>query len=256
MFAVLLPSQLPKQPFWKKWFYKPTQPQIEKNPVFGGGFFYTVRIYPQKTGAYDLSALPQLLGICCKRLLMTEPDALALPPVCAPFSPKLYPYIVFLNTVQRFLRENITAYRTETLGIADVNGLFAARLTEHLPTVRQMFVYTCAPEKYAGVQEAAMQQFGATVVFCTRERIRGCDLQLICSDFSKTGVAGMLKVPQAHGTVLVGDGLLLPPAYAAKNPAGIAPMLFASALYECCNQLPLGDLCHTRLRPQKNAEIY
>ena len=256
MFAVLLPTRLPKQSFWKKWFYKSPQPQIEKIPVFGGGFFYTVRVFPQKTGEYDLSCLPQLLGICCKRLLFEHTCAPALPPSCAPFCPKLYPYIVFLNTVLRFLRENLAEYVGSTLGIADEKGLFAALLAENLPTVRQIFVYTCAPEKYECVQTAAMQRFGATIVFCTREGIRGCDLQLRCSDFSKTGIAGTLSVPQAGRTVLVGEGLVLPQSYLKKMPANIEPMCFAAALYECCNQIPLGALCHTRLRPQKNGEIY
>ncbi|MGN0519924.1 MAG: hypothetical protein ACI4LB_04220 [Candidatus Fimenecus sp.] len=230
-------------PFFRRWFSKKTQPTIEKVAVRGGALFYKVTAQADKTGYADLSFLSYTIGAAAQRILPCGALSGDLPEPLRLYLPRVFPLTLFFNTALSFLQANRAQFPNCTLGIADRNGFLQNAVCDFVPFVKSMRIFCENKANYETVQSEILSSNGLSVILCdTLDALKDCDILL--SPFEKTadGKIGTLTVFRGGKTVLAGEGVALPPEYEARRPLGTDPLLFASALYECCNVLDLRDL--------------
>ncbi|MGN0571223.1 MAG: hypothetical protein ACI4K9_03470 [Candidatus Fimenecus sp.] len=213
-----------------------------------------------KTGYADLSFLPFSVGAAAQRLLLCGDIQQELPVPLQLYAPRVFPTTLFLNTARTFLQKNRAQFLNCTFGIVDPNGILQTAVFDFVPFVKSMRIFCEDKANYEIVQSEIMASNGLSVILCdTLDALKGCDILL--SPFSTTtdGKIGTLTVFRGGKTVLAGEGVTLPSEYETRRPAGTDPLLFASALYECCNVLELRDLQYEKfvsVQATKTAGMY
>ena len=71
---------------------------------------------------------------------------------------------------------------------------------------------------------------------------------------TENGMDGVLQYGMPK-VCCAGDGCVLPAEFEARRPQGVDSVLFASALYELCNQKDLDNLRYARLKAIKSMAI-
>lgn len=254
MFAVLKVHPYQKPTFFKRLFYRSPEPIAARIPLRGGAFFYTVECFTDKRGNVRLDLLPALLGGCAQRLLWQNPTVPILPPLQT-FEPTLYPQILFLNTALDFISALSEPPVARTLGFVDPEALLQNAVVLFVRQAKTVKIYTEFPMRYDALCQEILADWGLSVIISEAEEVlRDCDLILAPFQKTETGEYGVLQygVPRR---CLVGGELELPAEYEARRPQGTDSVLFASALYELCNQKDLENLRYTRLKPIKSVAI-
>lgn len=250
MFCVLEIQPYVPLPRFRRRFAKKAQPSIEKVAVRGGAFFYKVTVQAEKNGYADVSFLPFYIGTAAQRILPCGEIRQDLPTPLRLYSPRIFPTVLFLNSARTFLQKNRVAFQNCILGIIDPNGALQTAVCDFVPFVKSMRIFCENKASYETVQSEILSSNGLSVILCdTPEALTGCDVLLSPYTVTTDGKLGTLTVLRGGKTVLAGEGIALPPEYESRRPAGTDPLLFASALYACCNALALRDLQYERFSP-------
>lgn len=250
MFCILEIKQNTSRSFIRRLFCRKVQPTVEKEAVRGGAFFYKVTVQTDKNGYADLSFLPFSLGAASQRILPRGKIIQDLPAPLQLYTPRVFPTVLFLNSARAFLQKNRAQFQNCTLGIVDPNGVLQNAVCDFVPFVKSMCIFCKNTASYETVQSEILTANGLSVILCDKpDALKGCDVFL--APFSRTanGKIGTLTVLRGDKTVLVGEGVSLPPEYEARRPAQTDVLLFASALYECCNVLDLRAMQYEKLVP-------
>ena len=260
MFCVLEIKPYIALPRFRRRFSKNTQPSIEKVAVRGGAFFYKATVQAEKNGYADLSFLPFYIGTAAQRILPCGEIRQDLPAPLRLYSPRIFPTVLFLNSARAFLQKNRVLFQNCTLGIIDPNGTLQTAVCDFVPLVKSMRIFCENKASYDTVQSEILSSNGLSVLLCvTPEALTGCDVLLSPYTVTADGQFGTLTVLRGGKTVLAGEGIALPPEYESRRPAGTDPLLFASALYACCNVLALRNLQYekfTSLSSTKTVGMY
>lgn len=261
MFCILEIQPCPRLSRFRRWFWKTPQPTVEKVAVRGGAFFYKLNVTAEKTGAVDLSFLPQTLGAAAKRILPCG-DGLPnpLPPPLELFTPRVFETTLFLNTVYDFLKTNRAQLQNCTIGFNDPAGTLQRAVCDFVPLAKSMRIFSADSAKYEAVQAEILEDYGLSLILC-ESPLTEKDVDILLSPFTATanGKIGTLSLRCGVKAVLAGEGISLPAEYSSRCPVGTNPLLFAAALYECCNVLDLGNLQYTKLvpaNPTKSVGMY
>lgn len=250
MFTIVQVLPAETLPLFRRWFAKPPQPSVEKVAVRGGAFFYKVSVHAAKSGLTDFSFLPAAVGIAAQRILFCGEMCPQLPPPLQLYTPRIFPNLLFMNTVCAFLSENRTQFPNCSVGIYDADAHLQSAMLGLVPFVKSIRIFCEDPLQYESLQAEILESAGLSVVVCdTKSVLNGCDIVLYPFETTADGKIGTLTVFHGGKTVLTGEGLLLPQEYAARCPAGTDTLLYASALYECCNALDLRVLRYTKFAP-------
>lgn len=243
MFCVLEIKPYISLPRFRRRFAKKAQPSLEKVAVRGGAFFYKVTVQAEKNGYADLSFLPLSVGAAGQRILPCGELQQDLPAPLRLYSPRVFPTALFLNTARDFLQKNRASFQNCTLGVLDPDGTLQTVVYDFVPFVKSMRIFCENTANYEAVQSAILATNGLSVILCdTPEALKECDILLSPYTATADSKLGTLTMLRGGKAVLAGKGVKLPPEYEARRPAGTDPLLFASALYECCNVSDLRDL--------------
>lgn len=250
MFCVLEIKPYATRPFFRRLFFKKANPIIDKVAVRGGAFFYKVTVQMDKNGYADLSFLPLAVGAASQRILPCGEILQNLPTPLRLYTPRVFPTTLFLNTARAFFHKNRAQFRNASLGIVDPNGVLQNVVCDFVPFVKSMCIFCENTVSYETVQSEILSANGLSVILCDKiNSLKGCDILL--APFSRTanGKIGTLTVLHGGKTVLAGEGVSLPSEYEARRPAQTDALLFATALYECCNALDLQEMQYEKLVP-------
>lgn len=254
MFAVLKINPFQKPPLLKRLFYRPPDPIVARVPLRSGAFFYTVTCFPDKHGNADLSILPDLVGGCAQRLLLQNTEVPILPPLQI-FQPMLYPQILFLNTALDFLSALPEPPNARTLGFVDPEAQLENAIVPFVRQAKTVKIYTDFPKRYEEISQRILEEWGLSVIVSpSADVLRDCTVVLAPFFQAQTGECGVLQYG-GNRSCYAGDKFALPAEAENRRPQGINPVLFASALYELCNQKDLENLRYARLKPIKSVTI-
>ncbi len=257
MFTVLQIEPYQKPRFLQRLFYRPPAPKAERIAVRGGMFFYRAVLFADKHGEADLSVLPDLVGSSAQRILFCGEDTRELAPPLRRFVPVLYPSLLFLNTAYDFLKAMPTPPNMRALGVVDADARLQKLLFPFVRLAKTVKVYTNMPEKYDVLCAEILSEWGLSVIVSEQiDALADCDVILAPFAAAAGGQVGILQCGRRAGQCYAGDSLLLPSEAEARRPSGVAPVQFASALYELCNASELKDLRYADLKPIKNGAIY
>lgn len=257
MFTVLEVQPYVRPLFFRRLFSKPLQPTVEKVAVRGGAFFYKATAFADKNGCADLSFLPSTVGIAAQRIVPCGEEMSELPTPLQFFSPKIFPTVLFVNTVCAFLEKYRDTYSACTVGILDEDARLRGMFRNLVPLSKAIRVFCRTPAAYADLQSELLESHGLSLVVCDSQTVlRDCGIVLRPFEKTADGAVGTLTVRQGGKAILAGEGITLPQEYKERMPQNTNALLFASALYECCNVTQLQNLQYTRFVPIKTAGIY
>lgn len=254
MFTVLKVNPFQKPPIFKRLFYRSPEPILTRVPLRGGAFFYTAECFADKRGNADLSVLPDLVGGCAQRILLQDTKIPILPPLQI-FEPVLYPQILFLNTAIDFLCALPDAPHLRTLGFVDPEARLQKTIVPFVRQAKTVKIFTDFPKRYDELAKEILADWGLSVIVSAcADVLRDCNVLLAPFLKTENGLGGVLQygIPKV---CYAGDGCVLPAEFEARRPQGVAADVFASALYELCNQKELENLRYTRLKPIKSMAI-
>lgn len=254
MFTVLKVNPFQKPPILKRLFYRPPEPILTRVPLRGGAFFYTVECFADKRGNTDLSSLPDLVGGCAQRILLQDVKIPILPPLQI-FEPVLYPQILFLNTAVDFLEKLPDAPSARTLGFVDPEARLQKAIVPFVRQAKTVKICTDFPKRYDELAKEILADWGLSVIVSScADVLRDCTVLLIPFLKTENGGYGVLQYSK-QSVCLAGNDFVLPAVFEARRPQGVDSVLFASALYELCNQKELDNLRYVRLKPIKSVTI-
>lgn len=254
MFTVLKVNPFQKPPIFKRLFYRPPKPSLTRVPLRGGAFFYTVECFADKRGNADLSSLPDLVGGCAQRILLQDVKIPILPPLQI-FDPMLYPQILFLNTAVDFLETLPESPHARTLGFVDPEARLQNAIVPFVRQAKTVKIFTGFPKHYEEISQQILDEWGLSVIVSdTEEVLRDCNIVLAPFLKTENGIGGVLQYGMPK-VCCAGDGCVLPAEFEARRPQGVDSVLFASALYELCNQKDLDNLRYTHWNPIKSVTI-
>lgn len=255
MFAVLKVHPYQKPPIFKRLFYRKPEPILTKTPLRGGAFFYTAEFFCDKHGCTDISILPDLVGGCAQRILLSDSGIPILPPLQV-FTPILYPQLLFLNTALDFLKKLPDAPNARTLGFVDADAQLQEKIVPFVRQAKTVKIFTEFPLRYDAFAGKLLAEWGLSVVVSScAEVLRDCTVVLAPFFQVKTGDCGVLYY-SGNETYYIGDKFVLPAEAETRRPFGVDAVKFASALYELCNWKDLVNLRYERLKPIKSDAIY
>lgn len=254
MFTVLKVNPFQKPPIFKRLFYRPPKPIFTRVPLRGGAFFYTVECFADKRGNADLSSLPDLVGGCAQRILLQDVKIPILPPLQI-FDPVLYPQILFLNTAVDFLETLPESPHARTLGFVDPEARLQNAIVPFVRQAKTVKIFTDFPKRYDGLAKEILADWGLSVIVSScADVLRDCTVLLMPFLKTENGIGGVLQYGMPK-VCYAGDGCVLPAEFEARRPQGVDSVLFASALYELCNQKDLDNLRYTHWNPIKSVTI-
>ncbi len=257
MFTILEIKPYARPPFFRRLFTKPLQPFVEKVAVRGGAFFYKVTVFTDKNGCVDLSFLPGTVGIAAQRIVPCGAEITELPAPLRFFTPKIFPTVLFMNTVCAFLEKFQDRFSACTVGISDEGAFLRGMMRSLVPLVKEIRIFCRTPAAYADLQSQLLETHGISLVVCDSQAVlRDCDILLRPFEKTADGAVGTLTVHQNRKSVLAGEGVTLAKEYGERMPQNTNALLYASALYECCNVTQLQNLQYARFVPIKTAGIY
>lgn len=251
MFTVLKVNPFQKPPIFKRLFYRPPKPSLTRVPLRGGAFFYTVECFADKRGNADLSSLPDLVGGCAQRILLQDVKIPILPPLQI-FDPVLYPQILFLNTAVDFLEKLPESPHARTLGFVDPEARLQNAIVPFVRQAKTVKIFTDFPKRYDELAKEILADWGLSVIVSScADVLRDCTVLLMPFLKTENGIDGVLQYGMPK-VCCAGDGCVLPAEFEARRPQGVDSVLFASALYELCNQKDLDNLRYARLKAIKS----
>lgn len=251
MFTVLKVNPFQKPPIFKRLFYRPPKPSLTRVPLRGGAFFYTVECFADKRGNADLSSLPDLVGGCAQRILLQDVKIPILPPLQI-FDPVLYPQILFLNTAVDFLEKLPESPHARTLGFVDPEARLQNAIVPFVRQAKTVKIFTDFPKRYDELAKEILADWGLSVIVSScADVLRDCTVLLMPFLKTENGIDGVLQYGMPK-VCCAGDRCVLPAEFEARRPQGVDSVLFASALYELCNQKDLDNLRYARLKAIKS----
>ncbi len=257
MFTVLEIQPYVRPPLFRRLFYTPPQPTVEKVAVRGGAFFYKTTVVADKNDCADLSFLPSMIGIAAQRIVPCGEEFAELPTPLQFFTPKIFPTVLFMNTAYAFLEKYQDTYSACTVGIWDEDARCREMLQSLVPLVKTIRVFCRTPALYADLQSDLLESHGLSLVVCDSQAVlRDCGIVLHPFEKTADGAVGTLTVRQSGKATLAGEGITLPQEFKERMPQNTNALLYASALYECCNVTQLQNLQYARFVPIKTAGIY
>lgn len=257
MFTILkvIPYTRPRF-FWQGWFQKTPAPELQRVDVRGGAFFYIAQLYADKNGSVDFNALLPLGG-SRQRLLPCGQVLQKLPEPFRWFKPTVLPGLLFMNTALRFLKTTSFLHPLQTIGIADENAVLCKSALPFASYAKEVRVYTAHPERYAQTSEEMLEAYGLPLVLSnTPKTVEACEVQLWPFQANAHMSPGRFVLHHGISATLAGTTLTLPSEQAHRCPPDTDALLFASALYELCNDASLGTLCYDRFLPIKTQRAY
>lgn len=255
MFTVLQVHPYQKPPLFKRLFYRQPDPVVTCVPLRGGAFFYKADFFTDKHGETDVSVLPNLVGGCAQRLLLSETEIQLQPPL-QKFMPVLYPEILFLNTALHFLRGQPEPPNIRILGFVDPTARLQEKIVPFVRLAKTVKIYTDFPNRYDTLTKEILEEWGLSVIVSSyAETLKECNVVLAPFCENSLGTHGVLCGGREQ-ICYAGEQFLLPQEEEARRPKDTDAVLFASALYELCNVKGLENLRYARLKPIKSETIY
>ena len=225
---------------------------VRVDPPAGAPFF-RLEVPVRRGRALPFAAMEQAAGRLRTRMLFPEgitppPTPVArsaaqsqLEPGLRAFQPKRLPLLLCLRAAQHALRTAGVPARELRVTVVDTKGALSHAMELLVPLAGSLRVYTPDFSLYRAAAARLLHRYGATLILSDSA---GCFAQshvVVADDLRLfTGrEQGLIFTPDTE-TSLQGCRVVrchlpqLPEAYAKLCPAGIDPLLFASALYELC----------------------
>ena len=247
MFACL--TLLPRE---ARLLRRPAPPRLLRVDCPGGAPFFRLEAQCRKGASPDWAAIEQAAGRLRTKMLFpegvepplppetTSPARARLEPGLRAFVPRRLPLLLSLRTAQQVLRASKTPARELCVTVVDSEGALCRSLEPLVPLAGSLRVFTPDFTAYRATAAQLLVRYGAALVlsdspacFAQSDIVVADELRLF------TGrERGLIFTPDP--SPLPGCRVLrcrqpeLPGAYAPLCPEGIAPLLFAGALYELC----------------------
>ncbi len=220
---------------------------VQRVPLANAFSFYRITL---KQHAADLPwrRLSRLAGPLKTRLLL--PDGWT-PPAnsgLTVFHPQKLPVIALVNAAAKAIAaQNLPATKLR-VAVIDEAGVAVNAVEQLAPSAASLTVVTKRRERYLHLEKQIMSRYGISLLL-TAASARLCESTvLIAPDAAAVPLAydGLLltntPVRRMNATVRVSLPPVLPPGVEALRSPGIDPLLFASALFECCANRTLETL--------------
>ncbi len=254
MFACLQPLPKENAPLARlRQWRNPMPPQmIRVNPPTGAPFF-RLEVQQGRDGI-PWNAVEQAAGRLRTRMLFPEgvnpppqpataagKKSAATEPGIRPFEPKRLPALLALRAAQQVLRRCETPARHLSVALVDPRGLFTRSLEPLVPLVGNLRVYCPDFSLYRAAAALLLERYGMTLIlsdslgcFAQCDVVVAPELRLFTGRERGLIFTPDQDTPLPNCRVVLGVNPQLPKAAAALRPAGIDPLLFASALFELC----------------------
>lgn len=246
LFAILecVPFQ-PEKCFWKRWFQKIPEPQIERVAVRGGSYFYVVKVFLDKYGEFDEELLRNSIGNAIYRVILKKGSSLPQNTTLKEFKPTLYPTLLFLHMALDYVKEKESEKRERSLGVRDEDAKLLENILPFAPFAKSILVYTKNETAYEETAQKMLGYYGLPLQLTEDEqKLKTCSILL--EPFSKDNgkSRGILHLQRGMRDSFCGEDISLPMELLKRCPENIDQVLFASALYEICNVKSLENLSY------------
>jgi hypothetical protein len=162
-------------------------------------------------------------------------------PGIRPYEPKRLPALLAMRAAQQVLRKCATPAQRLSVALVDPRGVFVRSLEPLIPLAGSLRVFCPDFSIYRATAALLLERYGVTLIlsdsvasFAQSDVVVAPSLHL-CTGRER----GLLFTPDAKTPlpgcrVALGMHPQLPDALERLRPAGIDPLLFASALFELC----------------------
>lgn len=178
-----------------------------------------------------------------------------LEPGLRAYAPKRLPLLLCLRMAQQVLQLSHVPARELRVTVVDSKGALRRQLEGLVPLAGSLRVFTPEPALYRATAEQLQRRYGIALVvsdsvgsFAQSHVVIADDLRLFTGREKGLIFTPDTQPPISGCRVLRFGPPVLPQAYAALCPPGIAPLHFACALYELCGvkQMERMQVSHIR----------
>lgn len=222
---------------------RPQTPQLIRTAVPAGAPFFTLLLPRDKPINWQL--VRRTLGSASRSVLPVE--GITVPPEsgCGLLAADKLRGKLLYNTAVALLQANRKHAQGMALTVLDSAGRFAPELRAVVPLARTVRVVTQQPGLYRAACREALQHFGASILLTAQPDAAQNSTVVLALDAACTAHFPKALVVALPGTAtgrhtLTGQGVPLGGAWRELLPPGVAPELFACALYEHCGVAQLG----------------
>ena len=224
------------------------RPEIFSNrfDLPSGDAFFTVTT-EKHLGKVPWKKLESCLGILRQDLItnrnITIPQGINI----TVFTPDILPRLILMNSATEYITKHKDHFRSKTLTIFDEKGICESYTEKLIHYFKSIKIITDNPDKYEHVSQNLMKTYGFSLIVSQE-----------CSFDSDVIITHRCNVPVyfdgtvftnerrfiMNATVFSGSEIRLPEEYEQMRPSYIGGVLFASVLYEKCNEIKLGKLLY------------
>ena len=222
------------------------KPQIQSKRInlpSGDAFFIVTT--DKHLGRIPWKKLEACLGILRNNILL--PDGITIPEGVniTKFSPDILPRIMLMNSSVHYITNHRLHFQGKNLIIFDEKTLYESYIEKLLSCFSNIKIITDSPEKYKAMSQKLLENYGFSLVISKEEIF---DSEVIISHQCKVPLyfEGTVFTNEnrylMNSTVFSASEIDLPDLYENLKPKNIEDILFASTLYESCNEKDLGKL--------------
>ena len=212
-------------------------PELTKVAVNGGAPYFKIKVSDNKKIPWE--DILYMAGRCASNVILKDEVQIPKDLKIHRFVPKEFPLITLSNTVKNILSDcNI---KKKKLGISDADAVLVNRIEGFIDFVSEITIYTKETDKYLGVCERLMDEYGISIVLSDFENsLCLCDVVMSENAFEDIFCFCINKGTSENAFEL--SDVALPTFCKQKLPDGISDEYFAAALFELCKVSSLGDL--------------
>jgi hypothetical protein len=222
------------------------KPQIQSQRInlpSGDAFFIVTA--DKHLGKIPWNKLEKCLGILKHNILL--PDNITVPEGIniTKFSSDILPRLILMNSATDYITNHRFHFQNKSLTIFDEKAIYQSYIEKLLPYFCSIRIIIDLPEKYNFLSRNLLENYGFSLIISTEESFNS---DVIISHNCKAPIYfdGTLFSDEGNrlmnGRVFTGSEITLPELYERLRPENIGDILFASALYESCNEKALGKL--------------
>jgi hypothetical protein len=224
-------------------FRKPKIQSQRINLPSGDAFFIVTA--DKHLGKIPWKSLEKCLGILKHNILL--PDDITVPEGIniTKFIPDILPRLILMNSTTDYITKHRLHFQNKSLTIFDEKAIYQSYIEKLLPCFCSIRIITDLPEKYSSLSRRLLENYGFSLIISTEESFNS-DVVISHSCKAPIYFEGTIFTNEGNcmmnGRVFSGSEIDLPCLYKNLKPRNVGDMLFASALYESCNEKSLGKL--------------
>ena len=256
MFVYLHSIPYPKEENFKtRWKHRHRRPEIKKIILPQGMFYYSVQMPLDIHNQMDDFFIVQNIRKQYQSFVFAPSNSFVQSTLPA-FSPKMYPAVIFLNSIYFYMQKRLKSLKNLTIAWLDKEGLCCQNLFAFATIVKDIKVYTNHSKQYQEIAKNIFEKNGLWISIHAAENYKAQE-DILIDPFEKNdcGTFGMLYTIKNHTKYIFENKLQIIDKMKMPFLESDTDIQYLSALYEICNLKVLEKGLYTDIKAIKAYKV-